>query len=69
MEMYAFLLLWLVSVGEKVGEMGADENTATAATTKGKRTTSKTAAASKGWFILILSATDKPMHSLQFHMQ
>lgn len=59
--MYAFLLLWLVGVGEKVGEMGAEEN-ATATTTKGKRTTSKTAAASKGLcpFLFLTAFTSMP---------
>lgn len=47
LEMYAFLLLWVVGVGEKVS--GKDEDGAAAASTKGKRTTAKgtKAAASK----------------------
>jgi hypothetical protein len=48
LEMYAFLLLWLVGVGEKIGNMEADE-TAAAPTTKGKRTTSKTSTSKGLW--------------------
>ncbi|KIM23633.1 hypothetical protein M408DRAFT_77324 [Serendipita vermifera MAFF 305830] len=40
LEMYAFLLLWVVGVGEKVSGKD-DDGVGTAAATKGKRTTSK----------------------------
>lgn len=47
LEMYAFLLLWVVGVGEKVG--GKDEDGATTTTTKGKRAPAKgTKAAATG---------------------
>lgn len=47
LEMYAFLLLWLVGVGEKVG--GKDEDGTTTTATKGKRAPAKgTKAAATG---------------------